>query len=82
MKCLVTIRFNPQQRAEINALIPREQAHIKMLMERGIVQTLYISTDRLQIWVIMQSDSQMEVEQELQAFPLYPYMQAEITPLL
>jgi hypothetical protein len=40
MKCMVTIQFHPQQlteqqRTEMMALIPEEQAHIKGLREKG-----------------------------------------------
>ena len=54
MKCMVAIQFHPQQltekqRTEMMALIPEEQAHIKRLREKGIVEAIYISADRTQV---------------------------------
>ncbi len=81
MRWMITIRFRPEQRAEIDALVPQEQAHVRALMERGTIETLYLSTDRSQVWLVMRGDSQAQVEQELRSFPLYPYMQLEIASL-
>ena len=67
---------------ERNALIPQEQAHIKALREKGIVEALYISTERPYVWIVMQGDSKEFIEQTLQSLPLYPYMQPEITALM
>ena len=87
MKCMVAIQFHPQQlteqqRTEMMALIPEEQAHIKRLREKGIVEAIYISADRTQVWIAMQGESATTIEQELRSFPLYPYMELLFTPLL
>jgi muconolactone delta-isomerase len=79
---MVEITFIPQHQPEIAALVPQEQAHIKTLMEQGIVQAIYISADRSHVWVVMQGESQEHVQQELQSFPLYPYMNVELTALV
>jgi muconolactone delta-isomerase len=82
MRFMVDITFIPQHQSEIAALVPKEQAHIKTLMEQGIVQAIYISADRSHVWVVMQGESQEHVQQELQSFPLYPYMKAEFAALV
>ena len=82
MRFMVEITFIPQHQPEIAALVPQEQAHIKTLMEQGIVQAIYISADRSHVWVVMQGESQEHVQQELQSFPLYPYMNVELTALV
>jgi muconolactone delta-isomerase len=79
---MVEITFIPQHQPEIATLVPQEQAHIKTLMEQGIVQAIYISADRSHVWVVMQGESQEQVQQELQSFPLYPYMNVELTALV
>lgn len=66
---------------EMNALIPQEQAHIKVLREQGIVEALYISAEHPYVWIVMQGESKEFIQQTLQSLPLYPYMQTEITPL-
>ena len=82
MRFMVEIIFIPQHQSEIAALVPQEQAHIKTLMEQGIVQAIYISADRSHVWVVMQGDSQEHVQQEVQSFPLYSYMNVEFTALV
>lgn len=82
MRFMVEITFIPQHQSEIAALVPQEQAHIKTLMERGIVQAIYISADRSYVWIVMQGESQEHVQQEVQSFPLYPYFKAEFTALV
>jgi muconolactone delta-isomerase len=87
MRSMVTIQFHPQQlteqqRTAMMALIPEEQAHIKKLHEQGIVEAIYISEDRSQVWIAMQGETATTIEQELKSFPLYPYMELLLTPLL
>lgn len=82
MRFMVEITFIPQHQSEIAALVPQEQAHIKTLMERGIVQAIYISADRSYVWIVMQGESQEHVQQEVQSFPLHPYFKAEFTALV
>ncbi len=84
MRWMVSFGFRvaPEQQAEVAALIPQEQAHIKELTAQGVVEALYISADRSHVWLVMQGDSEAEVAQSLETFPLYPYMLSELTPLL
>ena len=81
MKFMVSTGFQGSTE-ERNALIPQEQAHIKALMEKGIVEALYISADHPYVWIVMQGESKEFIQQTLQSLPLYPYMQPEITPLM
>ena len=81
MKFMVSTGFQGSVE-ERNALIPEEQAHIKALREKGIVEVLYISSDHPYVWIVMQGDSKEFILQTLQSLPLYPYMQPEITPLM
>ena len=81
MKIMVSTGFQGSL-GEIQAIIPQEQAHIKALMERGIVESIYISADRSHVWIVMQGESEELVLQALQSLPLYPYMQPEITLLV
>lgn len=85
MKVMVSIRFSPQssqQQSEMAALIPKEQAHIKELREQGTIEGFYLSTDHSHVWIVMQGESQEQIEQAVQSFPLYPYMALEFMPLV
>lgn len=81
MECIVSAKFRPQDRAEIAARIPQEQARIQALREQGIVEALYISSDLSRVWLVMQGESLDEVQKSLESLPLHPYMEVEITPL-
>jgi muconolactone delta-isomerase len=81
MECMVSATFRPQDQAEILARIPQEQARIQTLKEQGTVEALYIGSDLAHIWIVMQGESQDQVQQVLESLPLYPYMEIAITPL-
>jgi muconolactone delta-isomerase len=66
---------------KILARIPQEQARIRALREQGTVKALYISSDRSHVWIVMQGESQDQVQKDLESLPLYPYMEVAITPL-
>jgi muconolactone delta-isomerase len=78
---MVSVSFRSQDQAEILPRIPAEQAHIRTLREQGTVEALYLSSDRLHVWIVMQGESQDQVQKDLESFPLYPYMEVTITPL-
>ena len=82
MKMMVTIQFDPQDFSAMSSLIPGEQEHVRMLMGEGKIEAIYISTDRTVVWLIMKGESKEQVEQELSAFPLYPYMKLQFVPLM
>jgi muconolactone delta-isomerase len=82
MRSLVTVSFVQGQEEAIAARMAAEQAHVRELMEQGVIETINIATDRSRVWLVMQGESLDQVRQALTAFPLYPYMQLEVTPLL
>ena len=71
---MITIRVDPQDFAAMAPQLPQEQAHGKELMEKGIMEAIFISTDNLHVWMIMNGESQERIEQVLSTFPLYSYM--------
>ncbi len=62
MEFMASMKFRPQDRAEIIARIPQEQARIKALRERGVEEALYISSDLSRVWIVMQGESQDQVQ--------------------
>jgi muconolactone delta-isomerase len=81
MEFMVSASFRPRDQAEILAHIPQEQARIQTLREQGTVEALYISSDLSHIWIVMQGESQDQVQKDLESLPLSPYMEVTITPL-
>lgn len=81
MEFMVTATFRQQDSAEIMSRIPQEQAHIGVLRKQGVVEELYISNDLSHVWIVMKAESPEQLQQYLQLFPLYSYMQLEVLPL-
>ena len=81
MEFMVSATFRQQDRTAIMPLIPQEQAHIGTLKEQGIVKELYVSSNLSHVWIVMQGESQEQIQQQLRTFPLYPYMELEVLSL-
>ena len=81
MEFMVNARFRAQDRTEILARLPQEQARIQELKEQGIERALYIKSDLSQVWIVMQGESLEQVQKSLESLPLHPYMEVEIVPL-
>lgn len=81
MQFMVSATFHQQDSAEIMPRIPQEQARIGVLKEQGIVEELYVSSDLSHVWIVMQAESQEQLQGYLQTLPLYSYMQLEVLPL-
>jgi muconolactone delta-isomerase len=79
---MVTVGFVQGQQEAIAARMPAEQAHVRELMEQGVIEAINIAADRSRVWLVMQGDSEDHVRQMMAAFPLYPYMELEVAPLL
>jgi muconolactone delta-isomerase len=79
MEYLVSASFHPQDQAEILAHIQEEEVRLQTLREQGTVKEVYLSADRLRVWLVMQGTSQDHVQKDLESLPLYPYMEIAIT---
>jgi muconolactone delta-isomerase len=82
MRCLVSSSFVPGTEAARAALLPAEQAHVKKLMEQGILEAGYLAADRAHLWMVLHGESQDQVAGVLKTLPFYPFMEPELTPLL
>lgn len=81
MKCLVGATFIPGTENQRAALLPAEQAHVKELMEHGVMETGYLAADRSRAWMILRGESRDQIRQTMTGFPFYPFMELELTPL-
>ena len=82
MRMMITIHFDPQHFEAMSALIPQEKEHVRALMNKEIVEAIYVSADRTVVWLLMKGESREQLEQELSTFPLYPYMKPQFVPLI
>jgi muconolactone delta-isomerase len=81
MKFMVSIALRPQDEEKILPLVAEEQARVQMLREQGVIEARYISADRVHVWLVVQRESQNQVQKDLESIPIYPYMEVAITPL-
>jgi muconolactone delta-isomerase len=82
MKYMVLVTFDRHDEVAFNATIPAEQANIQRLKERGILESVNVSLDGARGWTVLLGESQEQVEQTLQSFPLFPYMHTELIRLM
>jgi muconolactone delta-isomerase len=82
MRHMVSFKLIAEHQAEITALIPKEQAHVRELRENGTIEELYLSYENGGIgWIVMKGESKEEIQKAMEAFPLHPYMVLEIATL-
>src|SRR5579864_526395 len=76
------VQLCPGRQDAIAAHVPAEQAHVKALIEQGVVETGYLAADRSGGWMVLRGESQDHVRQTMSLLPLYPFMELKLTPLL
>ncbi len=82
MRWMADITFKAGSGPEMAPLVPKEQEHIKELRGQGVIEQFYMTEKRDHVWIILEGESQDTVEQEMRAFPLYPYMNLQVSSLL
>ncbi len=80
MKCMVSRALRPQDEEKILPLVAEEQARVQMLSEQGVIEVRYSSADRVHVWLVVQRESQNQVQKDLESMPIYPSMEGVITP--
>jgi muconolactone delta-isomerase len=81
MRFLTKETFKAPPTAEVQALIPAEQAKVKELTEQGMIEALYVAADQSSAWMVWNVDSQAALEETHNTLPLHPHMNSEITVL-
>ncbi len=81
MRFLTTETFKAPPTAEVQAVIPAEQARVKELTEQGLIAAVYVAADQSGAWIVWNVDSQAAVEETHNTLPLHPYLNTEITVL-
>jgi muconolactone delta-isomerase len=64
------------------ALIPDQQRMVMKLFKKGILKTYTLSLDRSKLWSVVAANSEFEVLEILNKFPLISYMRPQIIPLM
>lgn len=78
---LIDISLPDEITEEFIALIPRQRAHIDVLMVKGIVTSYSLAIDRSKLWVTLMGNSEHDALETLKTFPLYKFFRTAIYPL-
>ena len=81
MEFMVYGAFRQEDQQSILERIPQERERIKELKKQGAVVEIYIASDFSGVWLVMQGESQDQVQKNLESLPLYHYMQLTLTSL-
>ncbi len=72
----------PPLTQEFMALIPAQRTLVNQLMTDGAIASYTLSLDRARLWVIVMAESEAQAAAILDTFPIMPYCEAEINPLM
>lgn len=67
---------------EYISLIPKQRAMVHSLKRKGLITSYSFSSDRSQLWIVMDATSELNVIEVLAEFPLIGFMKPEIHELL
>jgi hypothetical protein len=79
---MIITKFPPLLNEEFIALIPEQRVEVNRLMEKGIITSYSLSSDRTILWMTMLATSSETVEITLRMMPLYKFMRYEIIELM
>lgn len=64
------------------SLIPAQRSMVNELMSDGKIDSYTLSMDRSRLWVIFLMDTESEVIELLESFPIIPYCEFELSELM
>jgi len=66
---------------EFMTLVPPHRTYINHLLTKGVIETYTVSMETQQSWIVVNSNTKLDVEEVLKASPLYKYWSMEIVEL-
>jgi muconolactone delta-isomerase len=79
---MIIIQFTAPFSKEFITLVPEQRAQINRLMEKGIITSYSLSTNRATLWITMFATSMEAVEITLRMMPLFKFMRYDIVELM
>lgn len=79
---MIYIQLPAELTEEFLSLIPKQRAMVNSLMRKGIIINYTLSSDRTQLWIVMDAESEINVIEILAEFPLIRFMKPEIHELM
>ena len=74
--------FPPYFTEDFVSLIPRQRAMIVKLLSNGKLTNFSLNDQRSNAWMVVNAESEEEVEDLLGRFPMYDYFEYEIHQLI
>jgi muconolactone delta-isomerase len=78
---MVIVKLPSEPPEDFISLIPRQREKVTELLDAGMVSSYILSLDRSRLWVTITAETEEEVREIVDSFPLRGYMQVEIRPL-
>ncbi|MBI1344218.1 MAG: hypothetical protein GC171_14940 [Terrimonas sp.] len=78
-KYQVTIQFEMDD--EFMNLVPPHRTYVNYLINKGTIDQYAVSMETQRVWITMNAEDKMEVEQLLEKSPLRKYWNAEVDEL-
>ncbi|MGA3285865.1 MAG: hypothetical protein ABSD46_00405 [Bacteroidota bacterium] len=79
---MIIVKFLTSFNEEFASLIPSQRTEVSRLMEKGILTSYSLSSDRETLWITLLATSSEAVETTLRMMPLYKFMHYEIVELM
>jgi hypothetical protein len=79
---MVQIMLPPHLGTEFMEIVPYHRLYINELMERGIISTYAINTERTMGWINMKGRDEEEIDGYVKKFPIYRFLTYEISELM
>ena len=67
---------------EFIALIPKQRAFVKKMMNEGVISNYSLSSDRKKLWVIINAATRFDAHNIIGSFPISNYIRYTINNLL
>ncbi|MEL7338850.1 MAG: muconolactone Delta-isomerase family protein [Bacteroidota bacterium] len=79
---MVEIDLPAMMTQQFMSLVPSQRALVNELMSEGRIDSYTLSLDRRRLWVIFIAETEAEVNETLDGFPIMPYCSAEVSELM
>ena len=74
--------FLPEMNDEFVAAIPAQRAFIDKCLSRGVVRSYSLAADRSKVWIVFNTDTEVEMRQMLRRFPIINWVTYRVYPLM
>ena len=74
--------FLPEMTEEFVDLIPSQREYIDSCMAKGSIRSYALSADRSKVWIVFNTQTEMEMRRILNRFPIIKMVRTKSFPLM